>query len=117
MRRSQTRHKLSRPHLSLRLSLGKTNSVVAEVIDRVPPPQEGIAENGERTCRLWKVHAEEGRDAGALDLQDVVVRADGEVVAGQGESQVREGVALVAVDGVLAVVGLLCADLLVPAGR
>ena len=34
-------------------------------------------------------HAKEGRDARALNFKDVVIGADGEVVAGQGERHVR----------------------------
>lgn len=96
------------------LGLGKTNGAVAEVVDRVPPPEEGIAENSEGTHRLGEVHAHEGRDAGALNLKDVVVSRDGEVVAGEREGEVGQTVTLVALNSVLSVEGLLGTNLLVP---
>lgn len=96
------------------LSLGKTNAGSAQVIDRVPLPEESITQNGERTHGLGEVHAHEGGDAGALNLKDVVERANGEVVAGQRKGEVGQTVALVAVNGVLAVERLLGTDLLVP---
>lgn len=34
---------------------------------------------------MLRTHAEEGRDARALDFEDVVVWANGEVVTGQSE--------------------------------
>lgn len=45
------------------LGLGKTDSVVAEVIDRVPPPEEGVTENGKRANGLGEIHSHECRDA------------------------------------------------------
>ena len=106
------------PHVTLLplpslLRLGKTNSVVAKVVDRVPLPQESITENDQGTGGLWDIQAHEGADAAALDLEDVVVRADGEVVAGESEGEIGKRVTLVALDGVLAVEALLGTDLLV----
>lgn len=95
------------------LGLGKTNSRVADIVDRVPPPEEGVSENGKGTYRLREVHTEEGGDTRSLDLEDVVVSTDGEVMAGQSEGEVGQTVTLVALNGVLAVVGLLSTDLLV----
>lgn len=84
--------------------LGKSDAVGSEVINGVPSPEESITQDGERASGLWEVHTHEGRDARALNLEDIVVWADGEVVAGKGEGQVRKRVTLAAVDGVLAVV-------------
>jgi len=99
--------------LSRLLGLGEADGVVADIVNGVVFPEESVTENGERASWLRNVEAHEGADAAALNLEDVVVRADGEVVAGKGESKVRERVTLVALDGVLAVVTLLGADLLV----
>jgi hypothetical protein len=96
------------------LGLGETNGGVAEVVYGVPLPQEGVAENSERAYGLGEVHTHEGRDARALDLKNVVVGADGEVVAGKREGKVGQTVALVALNRVLAVEALLGTDLLVP---
>jgi hypothetical protein len=95
------------------LGLGKSNSVVANIVDGVPFPEECIAEDDKRASRLGDVEAHEGADAAALNLKDVVVRTDGEVVAGEGEGEVGEGVTLLALNGVLAVVTLLGTNLLV----
>lgn len=87
--------------------LGNADSVVAKVVDRVPLSQECVTENGEWPSWSWNVEAHEGTDAVALDLENVVVRTDCEVVASQSECEVLEGVTLVALDSVLAVVALL----------
>jgi hypothetical protein len=96
------------------LGLGQTDGGVAEVIYRVPLPQESIAENGKRAYGLREVHTHEGGDARALNLQNVVVGTDGEVVAGKRKGEVGQTVALVALNRVLAVVALLGTNLLVP---
>ena len=95
------------------LGLGEANGVVANVVDGVVFPQESVTENGERASWLRDVEAHEGADAAALNLENVVVRADGEVVASKSEGKVGERVTLVALDSVLAVVALFGADLLV----
>lgn len=97
--------------------LGKTDGVVAQVVDAVPTAQESITQNGQGTNGLREVHAHQRADAGALDLKDVVVGSDGEVVASQGEGEVGQTSALVTVDSVLAVPRLLGANLLVPIER
>jgi hypothetical protein len=86
------------------LRLGNTDSILLKVVDGIPLPQERITEDSERASGLWDVHPHQGGDAGTLDLEDVVKRTDGEVVAGEGEGQVWEAVALIALNGVLAVV-------------
>lgn len=95
------------------LRLGQTNGVLAEVVNRVPATQEGISKDDERANRLGEVHALEGGNTAARDLQDVVVRGDAEVVASKGEGNVRELGALVALNRVLAVKALLGTNLLV----
>jgi hypothetical protein len=97
------------------LGLGQTDSRVADVVNRVPLPQESVTKNGKGSYGLGEIHAEEGRDARTLDFEDVVERANGEVVAGEREGKVGQTVALVALNRVLAVEALLGADLLVPA--
>jgi hypothetical protein len=95
------------------LCLGKANGAVADVVDRVPPPEEGVTENGERTNGLREVHSHECRDARALNLEDVVVSTDGEVVASERKGKVGQTIHLVALNRVLSVERLLCADFLV----
>jgi len=99
------------------LGLGQANGVVAQVVHAVPSPQEGVTEDSKRAHGLGEVHAHEGTDARALHLQDVVVRPDGEVVAGQGEGEVGQRRALLAVDRVLAGPRLLGSNLLVAGGQ
>lgn len=89
--------------LSHLFGLGKADGVVAQVVDAVPPAQESITQNGQRTNRLREVHAHQSADARTLNLEDVVVGSDGEVVASQGEGEVGQVGALVALNGVLAV--------------
>lgn len=101
--------------LSTRLfGLGQSNGVVAQVVDAVPLAQECVTQDGQGPHGLGEVHAHEAADARARDLQDVVVGADGEVVAGEGEGHVRQRVTLLTLDGVLSGEGLLGTNLLVP---
>jgi hypothetical protein len=69
--------------------LGESDSVGLEVVDGVIAAEERIAQDGERPGGLGNVNALEGGDAGAAGLEDVVVRADGEVDAVEGEGQIR----------------------------
>lgn len=94
----------------------QTDGVVTDVVDTVPAAQEGITQNSKGTHRLWEVHAHEAADAGALDLQDVVVGANGELVTTQGEGEVRQRVTLVTLDTVLTSEALGGTNLLVPVG-
>lgn len=107
-----------KPHLSCAPLSGsrKANGRVAEIIDRVPLPEESITENGERTNGFGEVHAHEGRDTRTLDLENIVIRTDGEVVTGERKGEVGQTVALVALNCVLAVEALLGTNLFV-AGR
>jgi hypothetical protein len=68
--------------------LSQTDGVVTDIIDTVPATQEGVTQNSKGTHRLGEVHAHEAADAGALDLQDVVIGANSELVATQGEGEV-----------------------------
>lgn len=95
------------------LGLGETNGVVANIVDGVVFPEESVTKDDERASRLGDVEAHEGADAATLDLKNVVVRANGEVVTGEGEGEVGERVTLLALNSVLAVVALLGANLLV----
>lgn len=95
------------------LGLGKTNSRVSDIVDRVPSPEEGVTENCKGTHGLGEVHAEESRDTRPLNLENVVVSTNSEVVAGQSKGKVGQTVTLVALNGVLTVIRLLSTDLLV----
>lgn len=94
--------------------LSQTDGVVTDIIDTVPAAQEGITQDSKGTHRLGEVHAHEAADAGALDLQDVVVGANSELVTTQGEGEVGQRVTLVALDTVLTSEALSGTDLLVP---
>lgn len=73
----------SRPPL---YGLCKTDVVLAEVIDGIVLPQEGITKNGQRADRGGEIHAHDGTDTRTLDLKNVVIGSNGEVVACQGVS-------------------------------
>lgn len=93
--------------------LGKTNGALAQVVDGIPPAQEGITQDSQRANRSREVHAHEGGDTASLNLEDVVKGADGKVVAAELEADVGQAVTDGAVDGVLAIEALLGANLLV----
>lgn len=88
-------------------SLGKTDGIVAKVVDRVPLSQESIAEDDKRASWRGNIKAGESGDAGALNLQDVLIGGNGKVVSGQSECQIRQRTLLGALDGVLTVPALL----------
>ena len=100
-------------HNRLLLGPGKSNAARTKVVNRVPPPQECVAEDGKGSDWLREVHAHEGRDAGALNLEDVVVGGNGEVVTGQSEREIGKRPTLRTVNGVLTVVRLLRTNLFV----
>src|SRR5687768_4959853 len=102
------------PRLLNLLALGEPNFSLAEIIHTVPLSQESITEDGKRANWLGEVHAHETADARSLDFKDVVVGADGEVKAGEGEAEVGKRITLVALDGVLSIERLLGTNLLVP---
>lgn len=93
------------------LGLGNANLVLAQVVDGVPRPKEGIAQNTSQVSR--QLHAHECRDAGTAGLDGVVIGADGEVVASKTECDIRQRVASVALKSVGSTVTLLRANLLV----
>jgi hypothetical protein len=96
------------------LRLGETYGIVAEIINRVPLPQESISKNSKRTYRLREIHAHECRDARALNFEDVVERSDGEIVAGKSETHVGEAISLLAINRILSIKGLLGTYFAVP---
>lgn len=98
------------PHL---FRSSQANSTLLEIIHAVPPPQERITKDSQRANRLGHVHSHEGRHAASAHLKDIIMSAEGEIVASKGEGDIWEIIALLAVDGVLPVVSLLGADLLV----
>src|SRR5271154_3982421 len=95
------------------LGLSKANSVVAKIVNAIPSTQEGVAEDGQGAYWLWEVHSHEAADARALNLKDVVIRTNGEVIAGKSEAHIGQGVALVTFNSVLSVEALFGTDLLV----
>lgn len=94
--------------------LSETNGAVAKVVHTVPLPQESISQDGQGADGLREVHTHEGAHTGALNLQSVVVRGDGELVAAQTKSEVGQGGTLLAVNIVLAQPVLGGTNLLVP---
>lgn len=94
--------------------LSQTDGVVTDIVDTVPTAQEGITQDSKGTHGLGEVHAHEATNARALDLQDVVMGANSELVATQGEGEVGQRVTLVTLDTVLASEALSGTDLLVP---
>lgn len=96
---------------SLFLGLGEADGALAEIVDGVVATEEGITKDGKRTRGRLNIHTHERRDAGARSLQNVVVGSDAEVVAREGEGDVRQRLALIAVNRVLAVEALLGTDL------
>jgi hypothetical protein len=95
------------------LGLSQTHGAVTKIVDAVPLPQESVSQNSEGTNWLREVHTHKGADAGALDLQRVVIGANGEVVTGQSESEIGQGVTLVAFNRILTSEALLGTNLLV----
>ena len=63
--------------------------------------------------RVRLTHAEERRDAGALNFEDVVIRTDRKILTRESERHVGELISFRAFDSVLAVIAFLCADFLV----
>lgn len=96
------------------LRLCESDTGAANVIDRVPLPQERVTQDSKGTHGLGEVHAHEGRDTRSLDLEDVVEGRNGEVVSGEREGKIGQSVALVALNSVLTVERLLGTDFLVP---
>jgi hypothetical protein len=95
------------------LGLCETNSSLSEVVDGVPLAQESIAEDDERACWRWDVHALEGRDTRSLHFNDVVEGGDGKVVSAKVPGELWETVALIAFDRVCSIERLLGSDFLV----
>ena len=62
-------------------------------------------------------HSHKGRNARTLDLQDVVVGGDGKVISAECEGHIRQRVAFLTVNRVLAIVGLLGTHFLVAEGK
>ena len=97
--------------------LGQANRIATQVIDTVPLPQESVTQNSQGADRLREVHAHKGTDARTLDLEDIVIWTDAEVVTSKIESQIRQGVTLLAFDIVLACPRFLGTNFLVTAGE
>lgn len=95
------------------LGTGKTNSVLAEVVDRVVAAEESIAEDDQGTGRWGDIHALEGRNAASRDLKDVVRGWETVVGTSKVEGDVGKRALLAAVNRVLAVVALLSTDFFV----
>ena len=93
-------HRLVFSHL---LGLGETDSVPAEVVDRVVLSEEGVTDDPEGADRGGDVHAREARDARSTGVQDVVLSLERVVLSAKLERQLRQAGDGVAIDGVLAV--------------
>lgn len=75
--------------------------MIAHIVDGVPSPQEGIAKDSQGANRFGEIHSHEGRNATSLYLEDIIVRADGEVMTGESKGDIGESVACAAINGVL----------------
>lgn len=93
--------------------LSEANSIVTQVVDAIPSPQESITKNGQRANGFREIHAHERADTRTLYFENVVIGADGKVMASQGQSKVGKRSFLGAVDGVLPIPGLGSTDLLI----
>ena len=67
--------------------------------------------------RSGLTHAEERRNAGTLNFENIIIRTDCEVLTGKCERHIRELVPLRAIDTVLAIESLLCSDFFVAIQR
>lgn len=72
-----------------------------------------VTKNGERAGGSGEIHAHEAADAGALNLENIIIRRDGEIVATEGEADVGERITLLTFHRVLAVESFLGSNLLV----
>lgn len=61
--------------------LSNTNSILATIVDRIPPAKKGIAKNDKCTDWVSKILANDCRNARAMDFQNIIVRTDGEIEA------------------------------------
>lgn len=95
------------------LGTSKTNSILAQVVNRVVASEESISKNNERTSRFGDVHSLEGRDTGTLKLQYIVGSRETVVGTGKVKGDVRQRLDSFTLNGVLAVPTLLSANLLV----
>lgn len=91
----------------------ETDRSLAKIVDGVPLSQEGITKDGEWSGWCWEVHSHECRDARTLNLEDIIISRDAEVMATKSECNIWKRVTLIALNGVLPIVSLLCAHLLV----
>lgn len=91
-------------HLAFKhlFGLGQTDGIVTDIINTVPATQEGITQDGQRTNGLREVHAHEAADAGALDLQDIIIRTNSELVTSEGKGEIGQRIPLLTINAVLA---------------
>lgn len=99
------------PQGYLALGEGDADSIGSEVVDCVVLAEESITEDSQGTNRSGHIHTHKGRQAAARSLQDVVLGAEGKVVASKRERYFLEARLLAAVDGELTVPALLGTDL------
>lgn len=110
LRRAQRNNKYNYANLP---GLSKADSVVTQIVDRVPSSQESITQNGEGPYGLREVHSHESTNARALNFKNIIERTDFELVTGEGESKVWKRITFVALNRVLSVPSLLGSNLLV----
>mmetsp|Transcript_65429 Transcript_65429/g.202881 ORF Transcript_65429/g.202881 Transcript_65429/m.202881 type:complete len:360 (-) Transcript_65429:213-1292(-) len=80
---------------------GDAHLLVAVVEDAIVLPHEDVAHDPEGPPRRGHVDAREGEEALARDGENVVLRAEGELLAAQRDREVGQGGLLAAVDDVL----------------
>jgi len=101
------------PHVMKLLGSGKTNTVLAQVVDGLVSAEERITKNDKWASRLRNVHASKGRDTATTSLENVVVWANGKVGTSEGKGKVRKTITLLTFNGILTSKAALGTDLLI----
>lgn len=104
--------RISRPFLHYDYKSGHANSTLtlAEIVNGVELPQEGISNDPKRSNRGGNVHPGKGRDTSTPRVQDVLATLERVLLVVERQGEVGERVDGGAVDGVLAVPGLGSSD-------
>jgi hypothetical protein len=79
---------------------------LAEIVNSVKLPQEGIPDDPKRSNRGGNVHPGKGRDTSTSRVQDVLATLERVLLVVERQGEVGERVDGGAIDGVLAVPGL-----------
>lgn len=107
-----TRPRVSRPFHYLNHENSHANSTLtlAEIVNGVELPQEGVSNDPKGSNRSRDVHAGKGRDTSTSRVQDVLATLERVLLVVERQGEVGERVDGGAVDGVLAVPGLGSSD-------